>query len=124
MNPEAQHSALPAVHIALCAVMTWLSLALSASGDTFATSVSCRLMACIAPEPFWAVLFWAAASIGALGLVVPSRPLRLLCVLLLASAHATVALCFALSNPLTTGSGTYAVLAGLGYHLAWRQSDD
>ena len=113
-----------AIHLALCAVMAWLALVLSAPGETFATSMSYRLMASMGSEARWAMAFWAAAGMGAVGLVTPFPLLRLGCVLLLAAMHGVVALCFALSNPLTTGSGTYAVLAGLGYYLAWRQSDE
>ena len=113
-----------AIHLALCAVLAWLALLLSAPGDTFPTSVSYRVMAAVASEPRWALAFWAGASVGAFGLATPCRVLRLACVLVLASLHGAVALCFALSNPMTTASGTYAVLAGLGCYLAWRQADE
>ena len=104
--------------------MAWLALVLSAPGDTFGASLSYRMMAAMGGEHAWAMAFWAAASLGLVGLATPSRPLRLACVLVLATVHGAVALCFALSNPSGTGTGTYAVLAGLGYYLAWRRSDE
>ena len=118
-----RHGACDAVHAALCAVMAWLALALSAPGGTF-DAAPYRMMAALGSEHAWAMAFCAAASAGLAGLATPSRPLRLACVVLLATMHGVVALCFALSDPSATGAGTYAVLAGLGYHLAWRHSDE
>ena len=69
-------------------------------------------------------VIWMVASVGAAGLLTASRPMRLVSVLVLATAHGVVALSFVLGNPATTGTGTYAVLAGLGYYLGWRRTDD
>lgn len=113
-----------AIHLALTAVMAWLALVLALPDDTFRLSPAYALMAAMGREDAWAVAFWAVACIGAAGLSTPSRGLRLASVLTLATMHGVVALCFGVSSPATTGSGTYAVLAGLGYYLAWRRTHE
>lgn len=114
-----------AIHAALCAVMAWLSVVLALPGETFGTSVSYGVMADMGTEGQWSAAFAAVALAGLAGLAPRLRPLlRLLGVLLLATAHGVVALCLAWANPLTTATGTYGVLAGLGYYLAWRRCDD
>lgn len=118
---DARH----AIHAALCAVMAWLSAVLALPGETFGTSMSYRLMAAMGTEEQWAAVFAVVAVAGMAGLAPWPRPLlRLFCVLLLATAHGVVALCFAGANPATTATGTYGVLAGLGYYLAWRRCDE
>lgn len=68
--------------------------------------------------------FWLAATLGLIGLMTPHRGMRLGSVLVLATMHGVVAGCLVLGNPATTGTGTYAVLACLGYYLAWRRTDE
>lgn len=113
-----------AIHAALTAVMAWLAVILVLPGDTFGTSKSFTRMAALGTEPVWALVFWLAACLGLVGLLTPSRGTRLASVLVLATMHGVVAGCFALSNPATTGTGTYTVLAALGYYLAWRRTDE
>ena len=113
-----------AIHAALTAVMAWLAAILALPSDTFSTSKSFACMATIGTEPAWAMVFWVAACFGLIGLLTPSRGMRLGSVLVLATMHGVVAGCLALSNPTTTGTGTYAVLAGLGYYLAWRRTHE
>ena len=113
-----------ALHVALTVIMGWLALLLAWPGETFATSSSYAVMSRIGPEEAWAMAFWIVASVGVIGLSTLDRALRLLSALVLATAHGVVALSFVLSNPASTGTGTYAVLAGLGYYLAWRRTDD
>lgn len=113
-----------ALHVALTAVMMWLAVVLAWSGGIFGSSNSYAIMHRIGPEHGWAVAFWLVASVGVSGLVTAGPLLRLASVLVLATAHGLVALSFVLSNPASTGTGTYAVLAMLGYYLAWRRADD
>lgn len=113
-----------AIHAALTAVMAWLAVVLASPGDTFGTSISFHVMAALATEEHWSMAFWLAATLGLIGLTTPHRGLRLGAVLVLATMHGVVAGCFVLGNPATTGTGTYAVLAGLGYYLAWRRTDE
>ena len=113
-----------ALHLALTLIMAWLAMVLAWPGDTFGTSQSYAIMRRIAPEEAWAMAFWMVASVGAAGLLTTNRPVRLVSVLVLATAHGVVALSFVLGNPATTGTGTYAVLAGLGYYLGWRRTGD
>lgn len=113
-----------AIHAALTAVMAWLAVVLAAPGDTFGTSISFRAMAALATEEHWSMAFWLAATLGLIGLTTPHRGMRLGSVLVLATMHGVVAGCLVLGNPATTGTGTYAVLACLGYYLAWRRTDE
>lgn len=124
MTAGALRDARVAIHLALTTVMGWLGVLLAMPDDTFGGSMSYRLMAALGPEHAWAMAFWASANLGVLGLGTPYRAVRLGSVLVLATMHGVVALCFAASNPTSTGSGTYAVLAGLGYYLAWRRADE
>ena len=113
-----------AIHAALTAVMAWLAVILALPSYTFHTSKSFACMATMGTEPAWAMVFWLVACLGLVGLLTPSRGMRLGSVLVLATMHGVVAGCIALSNPATTGTGTYAVLAALGYYLAWRRTDE
>ncbi len=113
-----------AIHAALTTVMVWLAVILVLPSDTFSTSKSFAYMATMGSEPAWAMVFWVTACLGLVGLLTPSRAMRLGSVLVLATMHGVVAGCLALSNPATTGTGTYAVLAALGYYLAWRRTDE
>ncbi len=113
-----------AIHSALTAVMAWLAVVLMMPGSTFGTGAGYAMLARLASEEAWAMVFWAVASTGLVGLATSSRLLRLGCVLVLATAHGMLATCFALGSPSSTASGTYAVLAGLGYFLAWRRTDE
>ncbi len=113
-----------ALHAALTVIMMWLAMLLAWPAGTFATSISYGVMHRIASEEGWAMAFSVVASVGVSGLCTASRLLRLFSVLVLATAHGVVAISFVLSNPAETGTGTYAVLAVLGYYLAWRRADD
>ena len=113
-----------AIHAALAAVMAWFAVVLAIPGSTFSTGVSYRAMAQLATEESWAMACWFVATMGLVGLLTPSRTVRLCTVLLMATMHGVIAISIAWSNPSGTGSGTYAVLAGLGYYLAWRRTDE
>ena len=113
-----------AIHAALTAVMAWLAVILALPNDTFGTSPSFARMAAMATEDHWAMAFWLAATIGVMGLATPSRLGRLLSVLVLATMHGVVAGCFLMAHVATTGTGTYAILAALGYYLAWRRTHE
>lgn len=111
-----------AIHVALTAVMAWLAIILALPGDTFSRSHSFDLMARMAPEGAWAMAFWMVASVGAVGAVSPGRAVRLASVLTLSTAHGALAALLGLASPYTTASGTYGILALLGYYLAYRRT--
>ena len=118
-----------ALHLALTVIMGWLALLLAWPGETISTSGSCAVISCISGKDAWAMAFWAmafcaVASVGAIGLSMCNRALRLFSALVLATAHGVVAISFVLGNPASIEAGTYAVLAGLGYYLAWRRTND
>ena len=120
----AARDARVAIHAALTAVMAWLAVVLALPGDTFGSSPAFSRMAALANEDHWAMAFWLAASVGLVGLLTPSRGMRLGSALVLATMHGVVAGCLALGYPASTGTGTYATLAALGYYLAWRRTDE
>lgn len=57
---------LRAIHLALVGVLAWLACILAWPTPTFPTGLSYREFAALAPEWVWAVIFAAAAVIGAL----------------------------------------------------------
>lgn len=81
-------------------------------------------MTVMGSEPAWAMVFWVVACLGVAGLLTPSRGMRLGSVPVLATMHGVMAGRLALSNPATTGTGAYAVLAAFGHYLAWRRIDE
>ena len=113
-----------AIHAALTAVMAWLSFVLNLPGDTFASPAFAQF-ARLATEQQWAYIFMATACGGLVGLVSDRAWVRLASVFLLATVHGLVAYCFYLAPPsgtwIGTGTGTYAIIAGLGYYLAYRR---
>lgn len=111
-----------AIHLFLTAVMAWLGFVLAWPGDTFANSSSYGRMSQIATEPVWAMVFWLTATIGFSGLTTQSRLWRLVSVLTVSAVHMIFALLLLSANPISTGSGTYALIAFLGTYLAWRRS--
>lgn len=113
-----------AIHAALTAVIAWFGIVLSLPGETFAISHTFDVMASLAREDHWAMALWLVACFGLIGMFTPSMRVRLGSVLLLSTMHGVIALCFALASPRTTGSGTYGILAGLGYYLAYRRTTE
>lgn len=101
--------------------MAWLAIVLALPGDTFGQGRGWSEFAKLASEGTWAMVFWLVASLGAMGLSTPLRALRLCSVLVLPSAYAVIAGLMLWAAPAGSGSGTYGVMAGLGYYLAWRR---
>lgn len=114
------YDAKQAIHLALTAIMFWLGGILVLPGSTFSTSHSYRAMELIARESIWALAFLAVATVGAIGLFV-TGPIRKISVIGLATAHGTFSVCLFLGNPSGTGSGTYGIIACLGYYLLYRR---
>ena len=113
-----------AIHVALTAIMAWWALVLALPADTFAIGSSFRVLAALASEDTWAMMFWAIANVGVLGLSTSSATIRLVSVFALSTMHGVLALCFLLANPYTTAGGTYSIIALLGYYLSWRRADE
>ena len=111
-----------AIRVALTAVMAWLATVLLLPGETFAGSRSFRVMQSLAPENEWALVFSVLACIGSLGIAVRSPLLRMVCGSFVATMHGVVGLCLVLANPISTGAGTYGILALLGYYLVWEHA--
>lgn len=121
-EPRPVFDARMAIHAALSAVMGWLGFVLILPGSTFDGNPAWRIFASMGAEDTWALSFWLVACAGLIGLTTAMPSLRLFCVIVLSTAHGTVALLFLFSNPAGGASGTYAVLAGLGYYLVFRRA--
>jgi hypothetical protein len=113
------HDARNGIHAGLTAIMGWLALRLGISGDVFGSSSSFGYMAKFAPEHAWAVLFLGVANIGVIGLITRKSVVRLTSVLVVATAHGVLAGCLLMSDA-SVWSGTYAIIAVMGYYLAYR----
>lgn len=113
-----------AIHAALTVGIGWLAVILALPGDTFATGRGWTRFGEMGSENTWAVVFWFVASVGFVGLAASSPMLRLFSVLTLSTAYGCVALLMLWGAPYGSGSGTYTVLAGLGYYLAWRRTHE
>lgn len=107
-----------AVEAMLTGIMAWIGFLLMLPGETFASGSSFSVMQSIAPEVDWGMAAWLVALVGVFGLATPHRLLRLVCLVTVAAAHGTFALCLFLANPWNTGTGTYSLIAALGYYLA------
>jgi hypothetical protein len=121
-DPRPVFDARMAIHLALTLVLAWLGFVLVLPGNTFDTTPAWRIFARSATEGEWAMMFFAGAIVGALGIDTRHRWLKLVSILLLATAHGTLAILFLVSNPTGGASGTFAVVAMLGYYLAWRRA--
>lgn len=112
--------ALCGIHLFLSAIMVWLAWALAQAGETFANPAFAAFAA-HGSESDWALRFLAAGAVGLVGLETTRDRLRLICVALLCCAHLTVAYCFWLATPvggpIATGTGSYALIALLGFFL-------
>ncbi len=115
----AMHDARHAIQVGLTAILAWLAVYLDWVRTVFATDHEFSYMAHLAPEHGWAVLFLVAANIGVLGLISKARPLRLASVLVIATVHGIFA-GFLLMAGASVWSGTFVIIAGMGYYLAYR----
>jgi hypothetical protein len=111
-----------AIHVFLIAVLWGVGIALALPADTFGSSRSFSVMARIGTEDGWAMTLWLAGCFGFIGLFTPSRVLRMVSVLVLATMHGIFALFLGASGNVNTGTLTYGFIALLGYYLAWRRT--
>ena len=104
--------------------MAWLSLAMQLPGNTL-DSFPFAQFARMGTQAQWSYCFLVWAMIGVVGLLTNIDWVRLASVFCLATTHGIVAYCFYLSwsigDPVITGVGTYAIIAGLGYYLVFRR---
>jgi len=120
-STDGLYDARNGIHTGLTAIMAWIALWLTIPDNTFSGTAIYAYMSRIAPEPVWAMAFWAVANIGLIGLAAGRSVLQLVSVLVLATAHGVLAGCFLMSGA-SFGSGTYAIIAGMGYYLAYRRA--
>ena len=115
------HDPRDAIHVGLTAMMAWLALYFELHGGVFAGHSSFKYMEVFGSQRVWAVMFLAAANIGIVGLIATNPVLRLASVLMVATAHGIFAGCLILSGA-SVWSGTYAIIAGMGYYLAYKRA--
>lgn len=108
------------IHAGLTAILAWVAFRLALGNETFAGTPAFAYMARLAPESTWAGVLWAVANVGMIGLATRHSALRLVSVLILATAYGVLAGCLLMSGG-SIDSGTYAVIAALGYYLAYRR---
>ncbi|MDT7951711.1 MAG: hypothetical protein RQ966_09420 [Acetobacteraceae bacterium] len=115
------HEKRDTVHAGLTAILVWLALYFELHGSLLSTDISFKYMELFASQRVWAVFFLAAANIGIVGLIAHSPVVRLASVLVVATTHGIFAGCLILAGA-SVWSGTYAIIAGMGYLLAFRRA--
>ncbi len=110
-----------AIHVGLTSIMAWLGLYFDISDHVFYATKGFAYMAAVAPEHVWALLFLGIANVGVLGLITSNPVLCLASVLVVASGNGLFAGCLIMSGA-SVWSGTYAIIAAMGYYLAWRRA--
>ena len=115
---------LTAIHVTLTGAVAILALILIAPGDTLGGSKNWALFAALGTDATWAVIFWMVACIGMVGVCTASPWVRLVSVLVLATAHGSIAGLKFMADPAGSGTAPYGGLACLGYYLAWRRTNE
>ncbi len=110
-----------AIHLGLTAIMGWLGLYFDLASNVFKTNNGFAYMAAFVPEHVWAVLFLVIANIGVIGFITSNPVICLTSVLVVASGNGLFAGCLIMSDA-SVWSGTYAIIAAMGYYLAWRRA--
>ena len=101
-------------HIAqaiLIFIPLWFGIILANKHNTFETSRSFLVMQMQMTESQWALVSIIFAIIGIMCWATGNRFAMIFQNALLMGWHGMIALCIFLANPITTGSGTYAILA-------------
>jgi hypothetical protein len=115
------HDTRETIHAGLTAILAWLALYFELHGGLLAADENFRYMALFASQRVWAVCFLAAANIGIVGLITHRSVIRLASALVVATAHGVFAGCLILAGA-SVWSGTYAIIAAMGYLLAFRRA--
>jgi hypothetical protein len=121
LEPRPAFDARIVIHVSLTAALGWLGAILLLPGDTFATGEAWRLFRSYASEEQWALMMFAGAVVGAIGIDTAHRWLKIVSISLLSAAHWTLALLFLVGNPIGGASGILVILAAQGSYLALRQ---
>jgi hypothetical protein len=119
-DPSLVFDARMAYDVALTMVMAWLGIVLMLPGSTFDASPAWRIFSDIAQENVWAIVLLMTAVLGGVGIDTKHLWLKTASLFILATAHGGLAILFLLGNPRGGASGTYAIIALLGYYLVAR----
>lgn len=121
-DPRPVFDARMAIHIALVAILAWLGFIIILPGETFNTAAAWTVFARVGTEAEWAMTFFVCAIIGALGISTQELWVKRGSLIVLSTAHGTLAVLFWRGNPMGGASGTYGIIALLGYYLVWRMA--
>ncbi len=110
-----------AIQVGLTAILAWLAFYFDLAENLFLNDQGFKYMARLAPEHAWSVLFLAAANLGVIGLISSSTAVRLGSVLAIATVHGVFAGSLIMADA-SVWSGTFIIIAAMGYYLAYRQS--
>ena len=119
MSPHRIDSTRNGIHIGLTAILAWLAFYFDVAHNVFANETVFAYMARFGNEHTWSVLFLLAANIGTIGVFATNPAARLASVLVVATTHGVFAGSLIMSHA-SVWSGTYAIIAGMGYYLAYR----
>lgn len=119
MSPTRAYDTRNEIHIGLTAILGWLAFYFDFARSVFAREDVFSYMARFGSEHTWSVFFLVAANLGAIGVFSNSPAARLGSVLVVATAHGVFAGSLIMSHA-SVWSGTYAIIAGMGYYLAYR----
>lgn len=115
------HDARDMIHAGLTAILAWLALYFELRGGLLSSDLNFRYLELFASQRVWALFFLAATNIGIVGLITQRVVVRLASVLVIATAHGIFAGCLILAGA-SVWSGTYAIIATMGYVLAFRRA--
>ena len=109
-----------AMHAGLTAILVWLTLYFELHGGLLSADPAFYYMELFASQRVWSVFFLAAANLGIVGLSTHRASFRLISVLAVSTAHGIFAGCLILAGA-SVWSGTYVIIALMGYVLAFRR---
>ena len=108
------------MHAGLTAILVWLAVYFELWARPLSGDHSFFYMELFASQRMWAALFLVAANLGILGLITHRSAFRLISVLVISTTHGIFAGCLLLAGP-SVWSGTYVIIAVMGYLLAFRR---
>lgn len=106
-----------AVEVSLTSLAFWWAFILLLPYDTFTTSTSYSAMNSLASEEIWGAGILVIATINLVGLAKSHKRIRMIGLLLAMALWIFVATMFAVSNLLTTATGTYVIIACINAYL-------
>jgi len=108
------------IHWMATGVLAWMGFVLILPGLTFGSSPSYSIFVQIGSEEVWALAYFVAALIGCWGGVSHDWKVKVFSGMVLSMTHGIISMLLLFGNPLTTGSGTYMIIAFAVTLRLWR----